>query len=59
MIYLLALTMLITTLIYGVCLWLTHARLRWRYVGLLQIALSGCYLILIFYAVGLVQNHSP
>ncbi|HRD49598.1 MAG TPA: hypothetical protein PL166_08360 [Candidatus Contendobacter sp.] len=59
MIYLLALTMLITTLIYGVCLWLTHAWLRWRYVGLLQIALSGCYLIIIFYAVGLVQSHSP
>lgn len=59
MISLLVLIMLISTLVYGICLWLTHARLRWRYVGLLQIALSGCYLIIIFYAVGFVQSHSP
>ncbi len=52
-------TLFITTLIYGVCLWLTHTRLRWRYIGLLQIALSGGYLMVIFYAAGLAQSHSP
>lgn len=55
----LLLVILISTLIYGICLWLTHILLRWRYIGLVQIALSGCYLIIIFYAAGLFQSHSP
>ncbi|CDH45575.1 hypothetical protein [Candidatus Contendibacter odensensis] len=59
MISLLLFTLLISTPIYGMCLWLTHTRLHWRYVGLLQIALSGCYLIIVFYAAGLAQSHAP
>jgi hypothetical protein len=51
--------MAISTLIYATGLWLTHTRLRWRYVGLLQIALNGGYLIAIFYSAGLMQRLSP
>ncbi len=49
----------ISTLVYTLGLWLTHTRLRWRYIGLLQIALSGLYLMVIFYVAGLMQRLSP
>lgn len=40
---------LIITAFYSVCLWFTHKAVHWQYIGLVQIAVTGCYLISIFY----------
>jgi len=52
MIYLFITAVLLTGSICGAGLWLTHKMLRWQYIGLVQIALVGIYLIVVFTLAG-------
>lgn len=47
----------ISTLLYGLALWITHHQLRWRYIGLIQIALTAAYLISIFFMAHQMQDY--